>query len=71
MKSGRVLVTGAVGFLGSHLCDSLLREGKRVIGVDNFSTGNAWQPKVKLCQGLELSLNYFKQCVDMRMVLNS
>ena len=41
MNSGRVLVTGASGFLGSHLCDSLLREGKRVIGVDNFSTGNA------------------------------
>jgi dTDP-glucose 4,6-dehydratase len=39
MKSGRVLVTGAAGFLGSHLCDSLLREGNRVIGVDNFSTG--------------------------------
>jgi dTDP-glucose 4,6-dehydratase len=41
MNSGRVLVTGASGFLGSHLCDSLLREGKRVIGVDNFSTGSA------------------------------
>jgi dTDP-glucose 4,6-dehydratase len=40
MKSGRVLVTGAAGFLGSHLCDSLLREGNRVIGVDNFSTGS-------------------------------
>jgi dTDP-glucose 4,6-dehydratase len=41
MNSGRVLVTGAAGFLGSHLCDALLREGNRVIGVDNFSTGNA------------------------------
>jgi dTDP-glucose 4,6-dehydratase len=41
MNSGRVLVTGAAGFLGSHLCDSLLREGNHVIGVDNFSTGNA------------------------------
>jgi len=41
MKSGRrVLVTGAAGFLGSHLCDSLLKEGNRVIGVDNFSTGS-------------------------------
>jgi dTDP-glucose 4,6-dehydratase len=36
----RVLVTGAAGFLGSHLCDSLLAEGKRVVGVDNFSTGD-------------------------------
>lgn len=37
----RVLVTGAAGFLGSHLCDALLGEGHRVVGVDNFSTGRA------------------------------
>jgi dTDP-glucose 4,6-dehydratase len=36
----KILVTGAAGFLGSHLCDSLLAEGNSVIGVDNFSTGN-------------------------------
>jgi dTDP-glucose 4,6-dehydratase len=35
-----ILVTGAAGFLGSHLCDSLLAEGNSVIGVDNFCTGN-------------------------------
>ena len=39
--SQRVLVTGAAGFLGSHLCDALLREGKSVVGVDNFCTGNS------------------------------
>jgi dTDP-glucose 4,6-dehydratase len=40
MMSRNVLVTGAAGFLGSHLCDSLLASGNSVIGVDNLSTGN-------------------------------
>src|SRR5687768_16962277 len=34
------VVTGAAGFLGSHLTDRLLSEGHRVIGIDNFLTGN-------------------------------
>lgn len=36
----RVLITGAAGFLGSHLCDKLLKEGHQVVGMDNFITGN-------------------------------
>jgi dTDP-glucose 4,6-dehydratase len=36
----RVLVTGAAGFLGSHLTDRLLGEGHIVVGVDNLSTGD-------------------------------
>ncbi len=37
----RILITGAAGFLGSHLCDKLLADGHEVIGMDNFITGNA------------------------------
>ncbi len=35
-----ILVTGAAGFLGSHLCDRLIAEGHTVIGMDNFITGS-------------------------------
>jgi dTDP-glucose 4,6-dehydratase len=36
----RILITGAAGFLGSHLSDKLLGDGHEVIGMDNFITGN-------------------------------
>lgn len=36
----RILITGAAGFLGSHLCERLLGEGHDVVGMDNFVTGN-------------------------------
>ena len=39
-KTGRVLITGAAGFLGSHLCDRFIREGYDVIGMDNLITGD-------------------------------
>ena len=36
----RILITGAAGFLGSHLCDRFVKEGFEVIGMDNFITGD-------------------------------
>ena len=40
MKKERVLITGAAGFLGSHLCERFLKEGYHVIGMDNLITGD-------------------------------
>ena len=40
MKKERVLITGAAGFLGSHLCDRFVKEGYHVIGMDNLITGD-------------------------------
>ncbi len=40
MERKRVLITGAAGFLGSHLCDRFIKEGYYVIGMDNLITGD-------------------------------
>src|ERR1700733_741400 len=40
MSKQRVLITGAAGFLGSHLCDRFIKEGFHVIGMDNLITGD-------------------------------
>ncbi len=39
-KGKRILITGAAGFLGSHLCERFLKEGYRVIAMDNLITGD-------------------------------
>lgn len=40
MQRKRLLITGAAGFLGSHLCDRFIKEGYHVIGMDNLITGD-------------------------------
>jgi dTDP-glucose 4,6-dehydratase len=40
MQKKRVLITGAAGFLGSHLCDKFINEGFHVVGMDNLITGD-------------------------------
>ena len=40
MTTKRVLITGAAGFLGSHLCDRFIKEGFHVVGMDNLITGD-------------------------------
>jgi len=40
LSNKRVLITGAAGFLGSHLCDRFMAEGCRVVGMDNLITGS-------------------------------
>ncbi len=40
MTSKKVLITGAAGFLGSHLCDLFIKKGYKVIGMDNLITGD-------------------------------
>ena len=40
MQQKRILITGAAGFLGSHLCDRFIKEGFKVIGMDNLITGD-------------------------------
>ena len=59
MKNHSVLVTGAAGFIGSHLVDRLLLQDYKVVGIDNFN--DYYDPKIK--EGnikSALKFSYFK-----------
>lgn len=66
----RVLVTGGAGFVGSHLCDRLIRDGHSVTVIDNFSTGRASNLKqligktnFKLVEGSILDVSALKPLI--------
>ncbi|MFO0835171.1 MAG: GDP-mannose 4,6-dehydratase [Phycisphaerales bacterium] len=53
--SGPIIVTGAAGFIGSHLCERLLAMGRRVVGVDNFDP--FYDPAIKRANIAEIRLS--------------
>jgi UDP-glucuronate decarboxylase len=60
-----ILVTGAAGFIGSHLCDRLLFEGHKVIGIDNMMTGS-----LENLQQAKKNPNFHFEIHDVREPLN-
>ncbi|MGH2686749.1 MAG: SDR family NAD(P)-dependent oxidoreductase, partial [Actinomycetota bacterium] len=57
--TGTVLVTGAGGFIGSHLCDRLLAEGRRVVAVDDLSSGRIANLAEARSYGKEFNFEHF------------
>lgn len=60
-----VLVTGAAGFIGFHVCQALLKRGERVIGIDNLNP--YYDPALKLARAEALS-EEFGQSFDFRII---
>ena len=67
----RILVTGGAGFVGSHLCERLIRDGHSVTAIDNFSTGRASNltalmgiPNFTLIEGSILDVNALNPLVN-------
>ncbi len=80
----RWLVTGAAGFIGSHLVEALLRNGQRVVGLDNFATGlrknlpaieaavgpDAWQRFTFIEGDIRVSADCARACEGVDVVLH-
>ena len=62
----RVLITGAAGFLGSHLCDRFRREGHSVVAMDNYITGTPENLTHLLGDGFELIQHDVTEYVHVR-----
>ena len=67
----RILVTGGAGFVGSHLCDRLIKDGHSVTVIDNFSTGRAsnlnqltGKANFKLVEGSILDISTLKPLIN-------
>lgn len=71
LSKKKVLVTGAAGFIGSNLCEELLRLGNEVVGLDNFATGRKdniteciSNPKFSFIEGDIRELDHCKKAVE-------
>ena len=78
LSDKKILVTGAAGFIGANLCETLLEKGSRVVGLDNFATGKEENiehllahPKFDFIQGDIRNLSDCEKAVDgMEYVLH-
>lgn len=65
-KMVRVLVTGSAGFIGTNLCKSLLKDGHKVYGIDNFDSYYSKSWKVKNVASIEPNENFEFNEIDVR-----
>lgn len=60
----RILVTGALGFIGSHLVDKLIKEGHEVYGIDDFSGGN-WENRNNQAHYFNVDCRNYKKILEI------